>query len=34
MTIFETLGLVLIGAGVGILLLLGIVVFISRMTEE
>lgn len=34
MNFFETIGLLLIGTGIGVLLLLGIVVFITRMTDE
>lgn len=34
MTIFETIGLVFIGTGIGVLLMLGIVVVIARITDE
>ncbi len=34
MTVFETIGLVLIGTGIGMLLMLGVVVVIARMTDE
>lgn len=34
MTFFETIGLLLIGTGIGILLLVGIVTFLAKMTEE